>query len=69
MRGFMSAATLYLKGYVKQSPGTLHNLLRSSGYLMYHKVRRSEILRSAHRMYFRFLCGSRKKRDYFPINY
>jgi len=32
------------------SPGTVHNLLRSSGYFVYHKVRRSEIPRSAHIM-------------------
>jgi hypothetical protein len=47
------------------SPGTVHNLLRSSGYFMYHKVLRSEISRSAHRM-FSFSVWIRKETRLFP---
>jgi hypothetical protein len=60
----------FLKGYIKRCHQTLYiNFLRSSGYFTYHAVRLPEIPRLAHRMCFCFLYGSRKKIDYFPINY
>ena len=40
--------------------------LNPSGHYMYRQVKRTAILRSAHTVYLRVLCGSQNKQRLFP---
>ena len=40
--------------------------LKPSSYYMYRRVEHSQILRSAHTVYLRVLCGSENKQRLFP---
>jgi len=44
----------------------LINPLNPSGHYMYHQVKHTAILRSAHTVYLRVLCGSENKQPLFP---